>query len=277
MGFHKLLIRLEDADTGQPVNVITRYFEVRPGLEITMTPFSLYAKRMNAVVNIFHPDAVKPGARLSVSLFRDKENRPLVTIKRESPQLDAAGRNDMRAFVYVSNPYNVRRGKWQIEEIEQDLAARLNQPALLGRYLVDEPEGIGETNQDTLRRLYETVKAKDMNHPCSLVIMSPHAASVYGFHSDIVWVDPYPVPDFPVTFVSERIDGVIKAVKGERPVWAVLQAFDWNKWRKGAIDRVHRPTPGEERCMTYLALVHGAKGIIFWTHTASRYYIRDYP
>lgn len=29
--------------------------------------------------------------------------------------------------------------------------------------------------------------------------------------------------------------------------------------------------------MTYLALVHGAKGIIYWAHTASKYYIRDYP
>lgn len=29
--------------------------------------------------------------------------------------------------------------------------------------------------------------------------------------------------------------------------------------------------------MTYLALVHGAKGIIYWVHTGSKYYIHDYP
>ena len=29
--------------------------------------------------------------------------------------------------------------------------------------------------------------------------------------------------------------------------------------------------------LKYLALVHGAKGIIYWAHTGSRYYIEDYP
>ncbi|MBN1899797.1 hypothetical protein JW926_00560 [Candidatus Sumerlaeota bacterium] len=383
-GFYTLHIRLEDIHTGHPAHVITRNFEVRLPLKIMVKPFALYEKRMAADVNIFHPDAGKPGALLSVSLFREKEQSPLETSKRKiagngnesfsfslegkqegryllkaelrngenvlssaesmplvftpnpeigftehgflkvdgkpffpigiytlqsrtpglshddvlreardagfnmtvfyaykvpdlTPLIDAAHRNHIPAFVYGSDPYKIRKGKWTPEEVSIDLDARLDHPALLGWYLVDEPEGIGETNQDTLRRLYETVKAKDMNHPCSLVIMSPHAAKIYGSFSDIVWVDPYPIPDHPVTYVSQHIDGVIEAVKGERPVWAVLQAFDWNIWRKGAIDKAHRPTPEEERCMTYLALIHGAKGIIYWAHTASRYYIRDYP
>ena len=383
-GPQRLTIRLIDADSGQILYILTRDLDLKPEIEIIMKPPSLYYKRIDAVVNLLHPDAAKPGARLTVTLHRDDETKTLEKITKEpegkgdipvsfslegeppgryrlmaelrqagripcsafgaslsytpDPEigfttegflkvegkpffpvgmytlqsrstdlthddvlaearaagfnttvfyayklpdvtklLDAAARNDMRAFIYASDPYKIRKGKWASQEIEQDIQARMNHPALLGWYLVDEPEGIGETSEDTLKRFYETVKGQDMRHPCSLVIMSPRAAGVYGDFSDIVWVDPYPVPDLPVTLVSESLEGVRKAVGDARPVWAVLQAFDWNIWRKGAIDRVHRPTPEEERCMTYLALVHGAKGVIFWAHTASRYYIRNYP
>jgi hypothetical protein len=192
------------------------------------------------------------------------------------PLLDAAARNGIRAFTYVTNPYKMRRGESTRDDIARDLVKRVGHPALLGWYLVDEPEGIGELPAQKAEWFYRLVKQLDSKHPCAMVVMSPAAAREYGKHTDIMWVDPYPIPDRPVTFVADTIAKTIAAVP-DKPVWAVLQAFDWNVWRNGKIDKVHRPTPEEARCMTYLALVHGARGVIYWAHSATKYNIRDYP
>lgn len=199
------------------------------------------------------------------------------TVETITPLLDAAQRHGLRAFVYPANPYRVREHTATREELVGEVRARMNHPALLGWYLVDEPEGIGVSSVETVRNYYQLVKETDPSHPCSLVIMSPGAAANYGGSADIVWIDPYPVPDSPVTYVSECMDGAHASVVGDKPVWAIPQAFDWSVWKTGKIDKIHRPTPDEERCMTYLALVHGAKGIIYWAHTGSKYYIHDYP
>jgi len=193
------------------------------------------------------------------------------------PLLDAAARQGIKAFVYPTIPFSVRTSTVTNEDVVKDVLVRRDHPALLGWYLVDEPEGIGKAGADPVRDLYQTVKETDTDHPCSLVIMSPKAAGDYSRCADVIWIDPYPVPSRPVTYVSDCTGGAAQAVPKVKPVWTIPQAFDWSIWRTGKVDKVHRPTPEEERCMTYLALVHGAKGIIYWAHTGSRYYIEDYP
>lgn len=199
------------------------------------------------------------------------------TLDKVKPLLDAAKRQGIKAFIYPTAPPSISKGKTSRTQIVEDIQARMNHPALLGWYIVDEPEGIGKGSVGAVRELYRITKQTDREHPCSIVVMSPKAAADYRACTDIMWIDPYPVPSQPVTLVSNRAAGAVKAVEPDKPVWVVPQAFDWNIWKTGKVDKVHRPTPQEERCMTYLALVHGAKGIIFWAHTASRYYIRDYP
>jgi uncharacterized ParB-like nuclease family protein len=199
------------------------------------------------------------------------------TVATVMPLLDAAGRNGIKAFVYPTIPFSIEGPDKTLAEAAKDVAARKNHPALLGWYLVDEPEGIGKAAVDKTRELYQIVKEADPNHPCSLVIMSPGAAAKYRTCTDIMWIDPYPIPHSPVTYVTDCVSGAVKNVEKDKPVWTIPQAFDWSIWNTGKINGVHRPTNEEERCMTYLALVHGAKGIIYWAHTASRYYIRDYP
>lgn len=199
------------------------------------------------------------------------------TIETVTPLLDAAGRNGIKAFVYPTGPFSVVGADATLANAAKDVALRKNHPALLGWYLVDEPEGIGKAAVDKTRELYQIVKEADPNHPCSLVIMSPGAAAKYRACTDIMWIDPYPIPHSPVTYVTSCVSGAVKAVEKDKPVWTIPQAFDWNVWNTGKINGVHRPTNEEERCMTYLALVQGAKGIIYWAHTASKYYIRDYP
>ena len=199
------------------------------------------------------------------------------TLETVTPLLDAAARNGIKAFIYPTPPFSIAGVETTLANAAKDVEARKDHPALLGWYIVDEPEGIGKGAVDKTMELYRIVKEADPLHPCSLVVMSPGAAAKYRACTDIMWIDPYPIPHSPVTYVSDCVSGAVKAMEKDKPVWAIPQAFDWSVWNTGKVNDVHRPTNEEERCMTYLALVHGAKGIIYWAHTASKYYIRDYP
>ncbi len=199
------------------------------------------------------------------------------TVDTVTPLLDAAARNDIKAFVYPTIPFSVRSVPLTDAQAVADVKARVHHPAVLGWYLVDEPEGIGKSSVAMARDLYQLVKQTDTEHPCSVVIMSPKAGADYCLCQDVIWTDPYPIPGSPAKRVADVVQGCVDAMTDGKPVWVVPQAFDWSVWNKGKINGEHRPTDAEERCMTYLALVHGAKGIIYWAHTASKYYIEDYP
>ena len=199
------------------------------------------------------------------------------TVDTVTPLLDAAARHNIKAFVYPTIPFSVRKETLTDADAVRDVLARANKPALLGWYVVDEPEGIGKAAAQMVRDLYQLIKETDTDHPCSLVIMSPGAGAKYRMCADVIWTDPYPIPGSPAKRVADVVQGCADAMTDGKPVWAVPQAFDWSVWNTGKINGVHRPTDEEERCMTYLALVHGAKGIIYWAHTGSRYYIEDYP
>src|SRR4030095_711137 len=80
---------------------------------------------------------------------------------------------------------------------------------------------------------------------------------------------------------ADHTEELRQATKGKRPAWVVIQAHGGYVYRTdfrgvpGAQlppseirSRSRGPTPRELRCMTYLALIHGANGLIY-------YYYRD--
>jgi len=83
----------------------------------------------------------------------------------------------------------------------------------------------------------------------------------------------------PVTWLSSCIDEARKAVFDEKPVWAVVQAFDWSACPYEGDKREwgRNPTYEEERCLTYLSIIHGARGVFYYTFKGGNYYIKDYP
>jgi len=77
----------------------------------------------------------------------------------------------------------------------------------------------------------------------------------YAALVDIFRIDPYPVVSgAPLSLVPERVRVAREAAGPGKPVWAVLQA-----WTLGP--RNVLPTARQDRCMTYLALAAGAKGL----------------
>ena len=54
------------------------------------------------------------------------------TVESVMPLLDAAARNDIKAFVYPTIPFSVRKQPLSNDDIIRDVKARMNHPALLG-------------------------------------------------------------------------------------------------------------------------------------------------
>jgi hypothetical protein len=109
----------------------------------------------------------------------------------------------------------------------------------------------------------------------------------YNHSTDIVACDVYPViPDgiipsyalFPdglqgdllnpyISQVGEYVEKMKRVTEGEKPIFMVLQGFAWEMLKPiGSRNpsMVKYPTDAENNFMAYNAIIHGAKGIIYW-------------
>ena len=79
-------------------------------------------------------------------------------------------------------------------------------------------------------------------------------------YCDVLSTDPYPIPNGKITAVSSHTDRLLNGMKQgqSRMVW--LQMFGG----EGAWTRA--PNKEETRCMTFLALNHGIKGIAYFNY-----------
>ena len=154
------------------------------------------------------------------------------------------------------------------------IAAYRDHPAMLAWYLNDE---LPRELLPQLKDYYQRVREADPQHPSFIVLCNRRDFRIFPSTTDIFGGDPYPIPSEPVTRVSEFVDAANAAVRGSQPVWIVPQAFAWYQYNSKNPDRGHLPTPEElqkgraptyeeERCMTYLGLAHGAKGLIYYCY-----------
>jgi hypothetical protein len=154
------------------------------------------------------------------------------------------------------------------------VAAYRDHPAVLAWYLNDElPHALAPRLED----YYHRVQSGDPAHPCFIVLCNRSELTYFPQTTDILGVDPYPIPREPVTRVADFVTVARQAVRDNQPVWLVPQAFAWYQYNSRNPDRGHlpadeelragrAPTYEEERCMTYLGLIHGAKGLIYYCY-----------
>jgi hypothetical protein len=151
-----------------------------------------------------------------------------------------------------------------------------HQPALLAYYLFDEPSP-SKPNQTPadLQRVYDVVADEDPYHPIGVCICVPKLFGTYVECYDMVMPDPYPLVKArrPLTWVSDWIDTARGVMADRKPVWVVPQAFGWDVIKDiPDPERYRTPTPAQERAMTYLALTHGARAVMYYCyHVYTRY------
>ena len=153
-----------------------------------------------------------------------------------------------------SNKREVTEDDWA--RLRAEIETVRDHPALLSWYIADEP---GVERAAHLDKVNALLKELDPYHPVTIVFyQGPEVAREFVNAMDIVMGDPYPIPGNPPTFVNRMADELNTVFDFRKPLWIVPQAFGGNEgWQR-------EPTAQEERVMTYLALVHGARGIQYF-------------
>jgi len=148
--------------------------------------------------------------------------------------------------------------------------------AVMGWNPGDEPAPKGITPQEMFRR-YDNFKQIDPDHIAYTVICVPSQYANYAAGTDVLAPDPYPVPRRPVDDVYRRFkEAKAAANRVDTALWAVGQAFGGQKYdKKGSWPRW--PDAREFRAMSYLSLMAGAKGIIYYVFSDGSFDIRQAP
>ncbi len=140
-------------------------------------------------------------------------------------------------------------------------------PALLAWHLAGKPDA--ELNYpSTLIEVHDKIAQLDPHHAVVTSLTMPSLMSQYAPGCDIalVWTDP--IPESGPETVGMLLDEAREAV-APRPVWAIIQtvghAWSWDKTLPKT-EAGRPPTPAEHRCMRYLSLVHGARGILDYAY-----------
>ena len=180
--------------------------------------------------------------------------------------------NDVYPTATYINSWEGLAGNQPIADAVVD--AYKEHPAMLAWYLNDE---LPAELEPRLEQYYHRVASADPNHPCFIVLCNMPEVKLFPATTDIIGVDLYPVPKSPVTIVSDEAEIAKAAVAFHKPLWLVPQAFGWYQYTSENKDRGHNPSAAElkegraptyeeTRCMTYLALTHGAKGLIYYCY-----------
>jgi len=178
------------------------------------------------------------------------------TLQGATEVLDAAQNNGMKVLLEMSN---FLRGRLNMAGFGDMVEKLRDHPALLAWYTVDEPAG--EQQLSWCRQAYQHVVDNDPHHPVYLVMCRPGSFERFGTTTDILAVDPYPIPNS-VVMVSDWMKTAQDSVQGLKPVWVIPQLHNWAAYHDASAGR--GPTPAEERNMVYQGLIWGAKGVIYY-------------
>lgn len=147
-------------------------------------------------------------------------------------------------------------------------------PAILAWYLNDE---LPREQQAELEDYYRRVRELDPGHPTLITLCQKKDFAWLWKTTDILSGDPYPIPQGNVIEVVQAMKKAKQASMGTQAVWLVPQSFAWYQHNPPNSDRGRipsqkdlesgrAPNQAEGRCMTYLGLVQGAKGLIYWCY-----------
>ncbi|MCX5670475.1 MAG: hypothetical protein NTU94_04035, partial [Planctomycetota bacterium] len=195
-----------------------------------------------------------------------------MSLAKAGELLDVAQRRGIKVIYSVKDLYGRTDSfpKGGIDGItDADAAVRTiverfrSHPAVLAWYLNDE---LPATMRDALEARYRLVRRLDPDHPTWAVLFQVDELADYRHTCDVLGTDPYPIPDKPVAMAGEWACKTRAATNGACAFWQVPQVFDWANYHKNEDPAKHRaPTYDEMRAMTYLALVNGAKGLIYYS------------
>jgi len=221
--------------------------------------------------------------------FRELAEAGFNLVKCDSKeQLDSAHEHGLKAWVPLGGHLDFSKDRTEREEhIRQRVEELKDHPALLVWESMDEPAWTwkkpweARASAEGLAQGHGFVKELDPDH----LLWINHAPrntwktlAKFSQNVDIIACDVYPIiskdidadktyammpngeqtdlADQTISCVGGYIDKLKKAAGPKRATWLVAQGFAWD-------DQLY-PTYEETRFMAYSAIIHGAKGILYW-------------
>ncbi|MFQ6099301.1 MAG: hypothetical protein ACE5O2_16335, partial [Armatimonadota bacterium] len=123
---------------------------------------------------------------------------------------------------------------------------------------------------------------RDPYRPVLVMFGLPDGPARYPDAGDVFLVGAAPVPYWPLETLATRVKAAVEEASG-KPVWAVIQTHSRADTgvRSASLRGSGRPpSPAEQRCLTYIALAAGARGIVYSAYSIAptsqtrRYLIR---
>ena len=150
-------------------------------------------------------------------------------------------------------------------------AQKAQQWPILAWYLVDEPD-VHKWARQKVVALHQQTQQAFPYHSTVLVISQGKTAIPFYDIPDVMMVDWYPVPHLALTSFGNNVawtkQGMTERDAGNRPLWGVVQIFDWKNFKQHRPDndRIGRfPTEDEIRFMSYHGILSGATGLFYFT------------
>lgn len=142
---------------------------------------------------------------------------------------------------------------------------------VLAWYLVDEPD-VNHWSRERVAQAHQQAKDIFPNHQNAFVIGQGKTDIPFYDLADILMVDWYPIPHLALSSLGDNVRWAKEGQKtygaAHKPLWAVVQSFDWKQFKQYRPDneRIGRfPTQEELRFMVYDAVLNGADGIFYFT------------
>lgn len=202
------------------------------------------------------------------------------TVPEARDYLRAADAAGLKVFLGLGRP-SIRRN--DIMGWKRWVGELMDEPGLLTWYMMDEPM-CQEVPHAAFVGLQQAIRQMDSGHPSSLLLARIAPVTdfqrAYAATCDVLWCDPYPVPDHSLLTVAQKAEACREAAGPGKPFWVVLQGFDWRYAREGkkALEKygqeITSPTSAETRAMAHLALSTGTQGLIWYWSPNSIYHIQ---
>ncbi len=143
-------------------------------------------------------------------------------------------------------------------------------------YVADEPHGPGRQPDDMLNRA-EAWNRLDPSHVAFLLHNRPTQFTWYSPACDVFATDAYPLrrpEDTDMTRVANWARAAVDSVAWRKPVWMALQCYTTRSTEDSTASRdmlPRLPTTDELRCMSYMSLAEGCRGLLYYSFDDTYY------
>lgn len=243
-------------------------------LEVTLTVF-LLAGCAHPPTNTFYPIGIYGVANTNDFQKISQAGFNLVCGRADRGYLEAASQHGLKV---LASPGTSAGPRFDEMSARRTISAFDAHPSLWAWYLADEPD-LNGIAPEQINQAHRFLKSLPAHKPTALVLSSALLAPPYASIPDIVMIDRYPIPWLPLANFGQHVRLARFATGKEKPLLAVVQAFDWSHYPEllPGEKNLRPPTYPELRCMTYLALALRANGLFYYAYDDGRWKMTQQP